>query len=189
MSWIAQEPDRAAGQCPQSRCSTRSPAATTWPHHRRDEGKTSLVGRVGPDKIQTLCVRVSLRKRHCSTISNKAMRSGLHNVGTVEAALGGHRWTLGPFLQAPRLSVRGLSPFRVRVLGTLFQQNFASLDSVCPRLRGIWRLNCSDQCYCHDWRLDMMIWLMICSTIIVFRICTLYTLNAITMPWDILECM
>ena len=97
--WIAQEPDRAAGQCPQSICSTRSPAATTGPHHRRDEGKTSLVGRVGPDKIQILCVRVSLRKRHRSTISIETMRSGLHNVGTVKAALGGHRWTLGPFLQ------------------------------------------------------------------------------------------
>ena len=90
---------------------------------------------------------------------------------------------------APRLSVRGLSLFRVRVPGTLSQQNFASLDSVCPRLRGIRRLNCSDRCYCCDRLLNMVIWLMICSAIIVFRICTLYTLYAITMPWDILECM
>ena len=28
--WIAQEPDRAAGQCPQSMCSTRSPSGNDW---------------------------------------------------------------------------------------------------------------------------------------------------------------
>ena len=82
-SWrIAQEPDWAAGQCPQSIRSSRPPPAATRSHHHRDEGKASLAGRICQDKVQALCFRVSLRERFRSTISLEAVRSSFHDVWT-----------------------------------------------------------------------------------------------------------
>ena len=65
---------------------------------------------------------LSLRERYCSTISIETMRSGLHHVGTVEAALGGHRWTLGPFLQHQDYRSAGFRRFMSECLELSFNR-------------------------------------------------------------------